>query len=75
MGIFCYVCFPFAVLSCLFIAALWPPSGKGLTSRLSFAMFYCVFVNFPCGILGQVWYSTVSIPDLCHFFLLGDLLL
>ena len=23
------------------------------------------FVNFPCGILGQMWYMIVSIPDLC----------
>ena len=22
--------------------------------------------NDPCGILGQVWYLVVSIPDLCH---------
>ena len=26
---------------------------------------YCIFVSFPCGILGQVWYLTVSLPDLC----------
>ena len=26
----------------------------------------CVFVTFPCGILGQVRYLIVSIPDLCH---------
>ena len=24
-----------------------------------------VFRNFPCGVLGQVWYMIVSIPDLC----------
>ena len=48
--------------SCLFIAALWSPAGKGLTS----AMFNCLFVTFPCGILGQVWYLIVLIPDLCH---------
>ena len=24
---------------------------------------YCDFVTFPFGILGQVWYLTVSIPD------------
>ena len=29
-------------------------------------MFSCVFVTFPCGILGQVWYLIVSIPNLCH---------
>ena len=75
MGHFCYLCFLFFMLSCLFITALWPPAGKGLTSWLSIAMFYCVFVTFPCGILGQVWYSTVSIPDLCHGSILNDLLL
>ena len=28
----------------------------------------CVFITFPCGILGQVWYLIVhvSIPDLCR---------
>ena len=29
--------------------------------------FNCVFVTFPCGILGQVWYLIVLIPDYCHF--------
>ena len=27
---------------------------------------YCIFVTFPYGILGQVWYSIVSFPDLCR---------
>ena len=27
---------------------------------------YCVFVSFPYGILGQVWYLIVSFPDLCR---------
>ena len=35
---------------------------------LLFAMFYCVFVTFPCGVLGQVWCLIVSIFDLCLFF-------
>ena len=26
---------------------------------------HCDFVIFPCGILGQVWYLIVSIPDPC----------
>ena len=26
---------------------------------------YCEFVTFPIGILGQVWYLIVSIPDFC----------
>ena len=28
-------------------------------------MFSCVFVAFPYGVLGQVWYLIVLIPDLC----------
>ena len=54
------------MLSCLFIAVLWSPAGKGLTSRLLFVMFNCVFVTFPCGTLRQVWYLIVPIPDLCR---------
>ena len=50
----------------LFICAFWSPAGKGLTSWLSFVVSNCEF-----GILGQVWYLIVSIPDLCtlHTFL------
>ena len=59
-------CFVFVIFSRLFIAALWSPAGKGLTSWLLFVMFNCVFVTYPCGILGQVWYLIVSIPDLCR---------
>ena len=67
----CYSCLVFVKLLHLFIAAFWSLAGKGLTYWLSFVMFYCVFVTFPCGILGQVWYLIVSIPDLCclsYFF-------
>ena len=61
----CYLCLVFVMLSCLFIAALWSPAGKGLASWLLFAKLNCVFVTLPCGILGQVWYLIVLIPDLC----------
>ena len=54
------------MLSHLFIGALWSLAGKGLTSWLLFVMFNCVIVPFPCGVLGQVWYFIVSIPDLCR---------
>ena len=27
---------------------------------------YFIFVSFPCGILGQLWYLIVSFPDLCR---------
>ena len=62
----CSLCLVFVMLSRLFIAALWSPVWKWLTSLLSFAMFNCVFVTFPCGSLGQVWYLIESIHDLCH---------
>ena len=42
------------MLSRLFIAALWLPEGKGLTSWLLFVM-----VTFSFGILEQVWYLIV----------------
>ena len=56
----------FVKLFHLFIAALWSPAGKELTSWLLFVMSNCDFVTFPCGILGLVWYLVVLIPDLCH---------
>ena len=34
----CYLCLVFVMLSHLFIAALWSPAGKGLTSWLLFVM-------------------------------------
>ena len=66
MNHLCYLCIVFFMLSRLFMAALWSPAWKGLTSWLMFWMFNCVFVTFPCGNLGQVWLLIVSIPDLCH---------
>ena len=54
------------MLSRLFIAALWSPAGKRLSSSLSFVIFNCVFVTFQCYNLGKVLYLIVSIPDLCH---------
>ena len=49
----------------LFICALWSPAGKGLTSWLSFVVYSCEFFHFPIGILVQVWYLIVSIPNPC----------
>ena len=49
----CYLCLVVVIFSCLFIAALLSPAGKGLTSWRSFVMFDYVSVAFPCGILGQ----------------------
>ena len=38
----CYLCLIFFMLSRPFIAALWLPAGKGLTSCLLFVMCNCV---------------------------------
>ena len=38
----CYLCLVFVVRSHLFIAALWPPAGKGLTSWLLFVIFIVI---------------------------------
>ena len=63
MFLFCLV---FALFCArLFICALWSPAGKGLTSWLSFSVSSVSLCHFPIGILGQVWYLIVSIPDLC----------
>ena len=59
-----FLCLVFLMLSCLFIAALWSPAGKG---PALVGDVYCVFVTIPCGIRGQVWYLIVSFPDLCRF--------
>ena len=60
-----YFCLVFVMLRAPVYWCLWSPAGKRLTSWLLFVMSNCVFVTFPCGILGQVWYLVVSIPDLC----------
>ena len=56
------------VLSCFLVCSL-QPCGHSCWERagllaLLYVMFYCVFVTFRCGVLGQVWYLIVSIPDL-----------
>ena len=49
----CYLYLVFVKLSRLFIAVLWSPAEKGLTSWLLFVMSNCVFVTFQCSTLGQ----------------------
>ena len=69
MNHFCYLCLVIVMRSRLFITALWSPVEKGPTSWLLFVMSYCDFVTFPSGILGQVWYLIVLIPDFLQSFL------
>ena len=61
----CYLCLVFVMILRLFIATLWSPEGKGLTSWLLFVMFNVILLLSPFGILGQVWYLIVLIPDPC----------
>ena len=50
-------------VSCLFIAALWSPEEKRADVSALVCGVYCDFVTFLFGVLGQVWYLIVSIPD------------
>ena len=58
MDLFCYLCvvFFFVILSCLFLAALWSPVGKVLTSWLSCVLDFLLFCHFPiwCPVSGKV---------------------
>ena len=40
----CYLCIVFAMLSCLFIAALWSTEGKELTSWFLFVLFIVILL-------------------------------
>ena len=55
----CYFCLEFVMPSRLFIAALWSPIGKRLTSWLLFVMFNCVFCHFP------MWYPGSVVVLIC----------
>ena len=59
----CYLCLVFVMLSRLIIAALWSHEGKKADLWVLVCDIYCDFVIFPFGILGQVWYLIVLIPD------------
>ena len=60
-SVLCLLCF---VSVCLYVLC-GHLLGKGwpLGSRLWCLLWVC---HFPIGILGQVWYLIVSIPDLCN---------
>ena len=60
-----FLCIVFLMLSLLFVAALWSPAGKGMTSWLLLVMCFVFLL-----LLGGVWYLIVSFPDLCRLFLL-----
>ena len=47
MDPFCYLCFLYNMLSCMFIAALWSPAGKGLNSGSPVCDVFLYFCHFP----------------------------
>ena len=57
--VICCVWHSFLSVHCSIIVTCWERAD------LLCAMFYCVFIAFLCGVLCQVWYLIVSIPDLC----------
>ena len=56
------VCHAFASVHCCLVVTCW--EGADLLALVC-DVELC-FVTFPCGILGQVWYLIVSIPDVCR---------
>ena len=60
---FCILCLSYCLVSSLQPLCHLPERADLLA--LLYVMFPCVFVSFPYGILGRVWYLILSIPDLC----------
>ena len=65
---FCVLCF-----SCYCVCSLLPFGHLlGRADLLDLVGdVNCIFVTFPCGILGQVWYLIISFPDLCLLVVVG----
>ena len=55
-------CHAFLSVHCSFVVTCY--EGADILALL-YVMFCCVFVTFPCGVLGRVWCLIVSVPDLC----------
>ena len=55
------VCHAFASVHCCLVVTCWERAD--LLALVCYV--YCDFITFPFGVLGQVWYLIVLIPDLC----------
>ena len=63
----CLLCFCVRLFSCCLVVTCWErPDLLALVCDVLLWVCY-----FPIGILGQVWYLIVSIPDLCPFLYFG----
>ena len=56
-----HICHVFLSVHCSLVVTCW--EMVKLLALLC-VMFSCVFVTFPCGVLSQMKYLIVSIPDL-----------
>ena len=56
------VCHAFLPGHCSLLVICWERANL---LALLYVVFFCVFVTFLCGVLGQMMYLIVSIPDLC----------
>ena len=67
-----HVCLYDAVLSvlCVLVITCWEMADH---FALLCVMLFCIFVTFPHGVSGQVWYLIVSIPDLCLLLYFGPI--
>ena len=57
-----FVCYVVLSVLCSLVITFWESTGL---LALLFVLFSYVFVTFPYGVPGQVWYLIVSIPGLC----------
>ena len=55
------VCHAVLSVRCSIVVTCWERANL---LALLYVMFSCVFVTFPRGVLGQVWYIIVLIPDI-----------
>ena len=65
--LFVFVCHTFLSVPCNLVVTCWERADL---LALLYMVLSCVFVIFPYGVLGQVYYLSVLIPDLClltHF--------
>ena len=56
------ICQVFLSVHCSLVVTCWERADL---LALLYVMFKCVFITFPCGVLGQMWCLIVSVPDLC----------
>ena len=69
MDRFCWLCFMLVcvVPSCLFLVALWPPAGKGLTSWLSCWLCFVAFPNVSWSTSGSGWRRETGLSPLIKY--------